>query len=728
MTSSLNKTAITRTWTTLFREGDIEEFRAPKAGRYKVISGYFNDSAAFVKAVEAWADKMNLYVTLNPVNPALLARCANHIRTYAETAAADADVLCRRWLLIDLDLQRPRDISTTDAEHECALQRAEIIQAWLQDRYHAPTIRADSGNGAHLLLPVDLPNDTASRDLLQTVLQALGAQFDDAFVQVDLTTYNASRITKLYGTKACKGDDVPDRPHRTSALLDVPADLTPVSLDLLNQIAATLPRLEAEQPKPGAGRAVTGRAPFDVRDFMARHSLSVHRESAYRGGTRYQLEQCPFDAAYGPKDAAIFESAEGKLGFRCLHDGCQGKDWKALRLQREPDWQQGKGTGGKKGGKRSSDSDEDDEKTPTIAEQLVLIAKANTTRFHSAEENEAFVRFTVDIGLGEAHVQHQETWPVRSKAFREWLARQFYQDTERVPNAQATEDALRVIEGDCRFEGESHALTVRVAYDPETNQTVWLDLTDKPWRAVKVTPEGWEIVDAPPLLFRRFSLAAPQFAPTPGGNLDTLRAFLNVRDENAWIQLVVWLIAAFLPDIAHPVLVVYGEQGSAKSTLMRMLGMLIDPLRTQLRVEPRDVGEWVQAAHHSWLITLDNVSRLPDWLSDAICRAVTGEGFSKRMLYSDAEDIILTFRRVIALTGIEIVAQRSDLLDRSILLQLLPIAPDQRRSETEVLQSFAAVRPELLGALLDILAQVLTVLPSVKLERMPRMADFARWA
>ena len=153
--------------------------------------------------------------------------------------------------------------------------------------------------------------------------------------------------------------------------------------------------------------------------------------------------------------------------------------------------------------------------------------------------------------------------------------------------------------------------------------------------------------------------------------------FLNLRDDNVWYLLVAWLVAALMPDIAHPVLVIHGEQGSAKSTMLRLLGSLVDPSKTPLRTEPRDIGEWVQIADHSHLVALDNVSHLPGWLSDAICRAVTGDGFTKRQLYSDNDDVILMFRRVIALTGIEVVAQRSDLLDRSILLPLIPIAPEQ---------------------------------------------------
>jgi len=350
---------------------------------------------------------------------------------------------------------------------------------------------------------------------------------------------------------------------------------------------------------------------------------------------------------------------------------------------------------------------------PSTGQRLIEIA-SKATLFRS-EREEAFAYFPVD--------GHSATWPVRSRAFRRWLSLQFYNDSGKPPNTQALEEALHVLEAKCDFHGEMLPLSLRMAQDGDA---LWLDLVDEAWKAVRITAQGWNVDGKPPPIFRRYAPAAAQVLPTTSGNLLPLRQFVNVRDENLYRQLVVWLVASFFPRIAHPVLVVYGEQGSAKSTLMRLLAMLVDPSKVPLRAVPRDIGEWIQAADHSWLVTLDNVSNLSGWLSDALCRAVTGEGFSKRQLYSDAEDVIIEFRRVVALTGIEIVPERSDLFDRALLLELKPIVPERRRTEAEVLDEFERVRPEILGGLLDVVAGVLHELPSVKLSYLPRMADFAR--
>jgi hypothetical protein len=355
----------------------------------------------------------------------------------------------------------------------------------------------------------------------------------------------------------------------------------------------------------------------------------------------------------------------------------------------------------------------------TVSQRLVALA-AGVDLFHT-ERGENFARF--DAG------GHLETWPVRSQAFRQWIGRGYYKTFGKPAGSQPLEDALRVLEGAARYDGELRSLSVRCARDPD-DASVWLDMGDADWRAIQVKPGAWEITCEPPPLFRRHvtgaAFAAPDAIAAPA-EIELLRPFLNVRSEGAWKQIVAWLVAAWLPEIGHPVLVVHGEQGTAKSTLMRMLTLLIDPSHTPLRCEPCNKAEWAQTADHTWLVTLDNVSSLPAWLSDAMCRAVTGEAFLKRQLYTDAEEIIMAFRRVVALTGIEVVAQRSDLLDRSILLGLEPIEPGQRRPESEVLAAFEAVRPKIVGALLNILSGVLAELPRVdKLPSLPRMADFAR--
>lgn len=233
----------------LMTEG-VFEVRIPKSGRHRTVRGYFDDPALAAKAVLAWSGAVPaVYVTLNPVNPALLARAANRLETYAESTTSDVDILARRLLLIDCDPKRPAGISSSHPEHAAAIAKAQEIAAWLHGQGWPDPIVADSGNGGHLLYRIALSNDPENTQVIQRCLQALAAQFDSAAVQVDTGVFNASRISKLYGTYTCKGDDTPDRPHRLSRMLSAPASLDYVSLDLLEEVAARIPK---PGPRPSA--------------------------------------------------------------------------------------------------------------------------------------------------------------------------------------------------------------------------------------------------------------------------------------------------------------------------------------------------------------------------------------------------------------------------------------------------------------------------------------------
>jgi hypothetical protein len=210
----------------LMRPGDVHEIRIPKAGRRGTISGYFDSPELVVEAVLLLdGDVPAIYITLNPAVHALLARAANRLRERAEITTSDADILLRRWLLLDFDPIRPAGISSTDAEHGRAMTVA--CGAWddLRGAGLGDPVVGDSGNGAHLLYPLNLPNDQQATERVKKFLAGVAARCGTDDIAVDRTVFNAARIVKLYGTLACKGDNLPERPHRRSRLLEVPQHL-----------------------------------------------------------------------------------------------------------------------------------------------------------------------------------------------------------------------------------------------------------------------------------------------------------------------------------------------------------------------------------------------------------------------------------------------------------------------------------------------------------------------
>lgn len=188
-----------------------------------------------------------------------------------------------------------------------------------------------------------------------------------------------------------------------------------------------------------------------------------------------------------------------------------------------------------------------------------------------------------------------------------------------------------------------------------------------------------------------------------------------------------YLVAGLLAGVPLPVLLVFGEQGSGKTFLTRLLRLLIDPSSLATLTYPDSLREFVQRAAHHRTVFLDNLSYLPDWLSDALCRLCTGEGFTKRELYTDDGDVVYSLRGLGGITGINLVAVRPDLLDRALVLRLGHIPEEQRIPESELNQRFDEVRPAIFGALLDTLSAAMRFYPAVKLRRHGRLADFTRW-
>ena len=320
---------------------------------------------------------------------------------------------------------------------------------------------------------------------------------------------------------------------------------------------------------------------------------------------------------------------------------------------------------------------------------------------------------------------HRETWPVRTKGFRRWLARRFYEETGGAPSSEAMQSALGVVEARAHYDNPERQVFVRVGGH---GGTFYLDLADDAWRAVEIDATGWRVVDKPLVRFRRAAGMTPLPIPAPGGSVEALRPFLNVGSDDDFVLVVSWLLAALRDRGPYPLIVLSGEQGSAKSTFASILRAIIDPNSAPLRALPREDRDLFIAASNGHALTFDNVSGLPGWISDTLCRLSTGGGFAVRQLYSDNEETLFDATRPIVLNGIEDFVTRPDLADRALFLTLEPIPEERRRPEAELWRDFEAECPRILGALLDAVVVGIQRLPDVHLPRMPRMADFAMWA
>lgn len=306
-------------------------------------------------------------------------------------------------------------------------------------------------------------------------------------------------------------------------------------------------------------------------------------------------------------------------------------------------------------------------------------------------------------------------------SLRAVLAAGYAAEHGRVPSAQSLVNALAVLEGRA-LRQPRRSLPLRAV---RMADGIVLDLGDDAGRAIEVGVDGWRIADRSAVTFRRSGLVGALPAPLPGADLLVeLQRLLNVGPSDL-AMVIAQLVGAVL---GLPVVIVLfrGPAGVAKTSAAKILVQLLDPGPAPVRSAPKDPEAWAVTAAGSIVIALDNLDTIPGWMSDVLCRAVTGEGFLRRALYTDGEISVIAFRRAVILTAIDPGALRGDLADRLAVVDLRPIAEVDRLDDEALASRFAEAHPRLLGAFLDLLVRVLALLPTVRLERRPRMADYAR--
>ena len=565
-------------------------------------------------------------------------------------------------------------------------------------------ILADSGNGGmHLVYGLDLPNDDPSRLLVENFLKAVAERFSDDKVNVDVSVFNAARISKVYGTMACKGDDIPERPHRLSRILEAPSRLSPVPQELLAAIANPVmisggmdwPLLRSE------ARRINGSERQDtsawVEGFLEKHGISIRQTKEGNGKwlRRWVLERCPFCASEDTA-AALTVSEGGKIGFRCQHNRCSEprKRWSDFRRHFEPDWKPGKKTNAKE----------------SVADVLVKLVKQHCELWHTASQ--------------AAYATYKDAnYAIESTAFKRVIHKLYYDATQKACSENAVKDAVLHLAAVAIHEGKEYQTYRRVA---RVDNELLIDLCNEAWECVQIDKEGWKIGKCP-IKFVRSDNAAALPRPVAGGDLQALRRFVNIGD-NDFKLFIGSLLDALKGYGPYFVNIATGEQGSAKSTLCRIAVRLIDPaLVAELATAPKDTQALATDAANSHLLAYDNVSRLSLELSDAFCRLATGGGFKARKLYTDGEQFVSPALCPLWLNGIEDFATQPDLLSRSVALWALQIEESNRLDERRLWADFEAIQSGVLGALYSAVSAGLRNEKTVVLEKMPRMADSARW-
>ncbi|MBE6777978.1 MAG: hypothetical protein E7541_01150 [Ruminococcaceae bacterium] len=356
-----------------------------------------------------------------------------------------------------------------------------------------------------------------------------------------------------------------------------------------------------------------------------------------------------------------------------------------------------------------------DFKNETQAETIIrLVEEKDTILFHD-NAKDPYAAVMID--------GHREVWLIDGGDFVTWLNNLYYNAEKKPAKKDSLSQAKEVLKARAVFENtKAIPLETRVA---QLDNAFWYNLSNDDWNAVKITKDGWEIVDNPPILFRRHRHQKCQYQPSKNGDIRKILNYINLQDNHT--MFLCWLVCCFVPNIPHAMPIFFGEKGAAKTTACTLLKKLIDPSALEtltIQKNPRSLA--VNLQQH-WFLPFDNVSRIDEETSDTLCRAITGGGIQQRKLFTDADDYIFTFQKCLALNGINNVANRPDLLDRAILVELSRIEENKRRELSELMADFEKDLPYILGGVIDTLSKAMSLYPTVKLDTLPRMADFARW-
>lgn len=383
--------------------------------------------------------------------------------------------------------------------------------------------------------------------------------------------------------------------------------------------------------------------------------------------------------------------------------------------------------GGEKGKKKkitNKSNEENNQSNISEAQLVLLLAQQNCIEYFTDQYADSYVSARID--------DHTELINMKSAKMRHWLYRLCFNDCKIIPSGDSITNALNVLRSEAVFGHNKKVLFLRVGNNID-NSKWFYDLSNGNWECVEISPSGWNIVKDK-VLFKRYSNQETQVYPERDYEENVFEKFidlLNIKDSQIRLLLKCYIVCLFIPNIPKPVLILHGEQGSAKTTFQELIKMLVDPSKIKTLIFPREIKELVQKLDHNYVSYFDNVSALSTWISDELCRAVTGGGFSKRQLYTDDDDIIYNFKRCIGLNGINIAATRPDLLDRSIIVQLERIPKEKRSKNEEIWNEFERLKPRVLGYILDIIVKVLQLKNNgikVELNGLPRLADFAEYA
>ena len=363
-----------------------------------------------------------------------------------------------------------------------------------------------------------------------------------------------------------------------------------------------------------------------------------------------------------------------------------------------------------------SENEKCDQKKPRKKQEDILLELCESIELFLNEQSQAYVKVPIE--------NHFEVCQVEGKKFQQLLRNLFYQETNSILNNYPLTQVVSHLSAKAWLSKSRKKLFNRIA---EYQSLLLYDLANSEHQVVQISKDRWEIVNNPPAIFLRYSHMQPQPHPDHSGDPHLIFKYINLLNSEDKLLFLVTVISYFIYGFPHPAIVFYGGQGTAKSTTSKIIRQVVDPSLIQTFNGYWDKKAFSQYLNHNHMAVLDNLSEIGPGLSDQICSAISGDGDSKRVLFSDDDDLIYSYRRCFILNGINLVTIKSDLLDRTILFELERIPNEARKEERAIWNEFENDRAYIVGGIFNTLVQTLKVYPEIRLDKLNRMADFTRW-
>lgn len=670
------------------------ELRCIKDGRCN--SGLFDDPDRLAhEALQANQSGANCYVSLNKIHVAQ-AGVTNALGSKAITAEGVTRI---ESILVDIDPVRPSKTGSTDEEKKAAVAVLDELVSELEKLGWPQPLNIDSGNGCHAIFPTDLATENCQS--IKLLLYALSQRFDTKHVKVDTSVADPSRVTRLPGTFNYKGLATDERPHRMAQVVKAAVRTELVTLQQIHDAIFEL----------STSRLTSDQTASDADLEEARQWLSEQRNTGEATSNEKALSKLAaalvIDIGLSTKNASALlkdyrDQHKGRWTNKQIDELCL---WACTKIASSMD----------RFGKKQIlvKTCGDDESKKSDADRLVDLVLP-THRLSYTSEKETYASVPLPTG---GVVNFRTT----SIDYRHRLTGTFYEVIGKIPSATSVSNAIETLSGLALINGEQCETCLRVA---AKDGVYYVDTGDAEWNCIAIDKDGWRIITDPPVMFRRGTGFETLPTPSRDGNIGPLIDYLNVSGEKDFILLIAFLLVGFNAQSEYPVLLLYGEQGTSKSTTAIILRSLCDPNIAPLRNNPRNDDDFATAGYNNHVVVFDNLSYIDGNLSDNLCRMSTGATLSKRQQYTNRDEVLVRYKNLVILNGITDLAQRADLLNRAITIDLPKIR--KRRSSTEFKESFQLVAPRILGGLLDAVAwaQANPITGDVEL---PRMAEFCRF-